>query len=406
MRPATPAEPAQLLLTIAYLGFVSLGLPDPVAGVAWPSVREEFGLAQDRFGWIFIGLGCGYCVSGFFGGRLTQVIGLGRLLWTSSALVAAAMFGSGAAGAWWPIVVCAALWGLGSGGIDAGLNAYASHHFSAKHMNWLHACYSIGATLGPWLMTAMIVVAGSWRAGYAIVGTALAAMALLFFATGKMWDDDDDAVDDNAASRAEAAPAVSVGEVLGDRLVGLQISLFFLYVGLEFTVGQWSFTLLTEERGVPADWAGALAGAYYAAIGVGRVAAGLVVARLGLDRLIRATLAVALVGTLLYAAAPTQVIGCAGLLVVGLGLAPVFPCLMTRTPQRIGTERAAHAVGFQVSAGMLGAALMPSLAGTLGRFGGLETIAQFAVVLAVALFLVHELTLRVHAHRTASATKQ
>src|SRR5687767_3900869 len=157
----------RLMLAIAYLGFISLGLPDPVAGVAWPSVREGFGLSQSSFGLVFICLGCGYCASGFFGGQLTQWLGLGNLLWFSSALVALAMFGSSVAPVW--AVYVAVIWGLGSGGIDAGLNAYVSNHFSARHVNWLHACYSLGATLGPLLMTAVMIRAG-WRAGYALVG--------------------------------------------------------------------------------------------------------------------------------------------------------------------------------------------------------------------------------------------
>src|SRR5690606_14198289 len=146
-----------LLLAVAYLGFISLGLPDPVAGDAWPSVRETLSLPQSAFGLVIIGLGCGYCISGFFGGKLTHALGLGNLLWLVSASVAAAMFGSAVAPAWPLFVSCAVLWGLGSGGIDAGLKAHVSSHYAASHVNWLHACHSLGATLGPLLMTALIV---------------------------------------------------------------------------------------------------------------------------------------------------------------------------------------------------------------------------------------------------------
>ena len=193
MTDAKPIGPQSqrglLLLAIAYLGFVSLGLPDTVAGVAWPSVRERFTLSQSAFGLVFIALGCGYCASGFFGGKLTHALGLGNLLWISSAFVAVAMLGSGLAPAWPVMVGLAVVWGLGSGGIDAGLNAYVSRHFSARHVNWLHACYSLGATLGPLAMTAMLVWIGSWRLGYALVGGTLLLMALLFLATRSRWSD-------------------------------------------------------------------------------------------------------------------------------------------------------------------------------------------------------------------------
>lgn len=381
-----------LLLAIAYLGFISLGLPDPVPGLAWPSVRDEFSLPPSGFGLVFIALGCGYCASGFFGGKLSLTLGLGNLLWISSGLVAVAMFGSGLAPAWPLFVACAVVWGLGSGGIDAGLNAYASRHFTARHVNWLHACYSLGATAGPLVMTAMLVKAGSWRQGYGLIGGGLIVMTAIFFVTRHRWSE--------RPRLAEAvAPPVSMGAVLREPLAWLQIALFFLYVGLEFTVGQWSFTLFTESRSIRTGTAGVLAGSYYGAIGVGRVLSGAVVHRVGLDRLVRIAMLAVLVGAVLFAFGSPVEVGCVGFAMIGLGLAPVFPCLMAQTPQRLGTEYAAHAVGFQVSAGMLGAALVPGLAGLVVQELGLELVAQFALLLAVLLFTTHELILHI-ARRT------
>jgi fucose permease len=379
------ATSGALLLAIAYLGFISLGLPDPVAGVAWPSVREAFELPQSGFGLLFIALGCGYCVSGFFGGKLTQLLGLGNLLWISSALVAVAMFGSALAPSWAAFIACGAVWGLGSGGIDAGLNAYGSRAFSSRHMNWLHACYSIGATIGPLLMTAVLVSAGSYKSGYAIVGGLLAAMTALFLVTRRRWS-----LPQATGKDSDAAAHVGIGAALKNRLVWLQVVMFFLYVGLEFTVGQWSFTLFTESRGMDAETAGVLAGGYYAAIGVGRVIAGLISASVGLDRLLRATKLIALCGVAMMLVKAPVAIGAGGLLVLGLGLAPIFPSLMARTPQRVGVGVAAHAIGFQVSAGMIGAALMPGAAGLLAERLGLESIAWFALLLAALLLATHE----------------
>jgi len=393
-----PTVRGGLLLAIAYLGFVSLGLPDPIAGVAWPSIRDAFRLEQASFGLIFVGLGCGYCASGFFGGKLTHLLGLGNLLWASSALVAVAMFASGAAPAWPVVVGAAVVWGLGSGGIDAGLNAYAVRHFSARHMNWLHACYSFGATLGPLVMTAMVVRLGDWRLGYAAVGGAMAGMAALFLATRRGWSDPAR----ESATTEERPPTVGVRQALSEPLVGLQVLLFFLYVGIEFTVGQWCYTLLTESRDVGHEAAGLATAAYYGAIGVGRIVAGLVAHRIGLDRLIRLAMLLVVCGAGLYAfGAPTTAggvrIDLVGLIVIGLGLAPIFPCLMARTPQRLGPEVATHAVGFQVSAGMLGAALVPGFAGILAERAGLESVSRFGLLSAVLLMLTHEWLL----HRVA-----
>ena len=129
LNTSNKSQATALLLVIAYIGFISLGLPDPLAGVAWPSVRHTFSLPQSSFGLLFIALGCGYCASGFFGGKLTHMLGLGNLLWISSGLVAIAMFASGLAPVWPLLIAAAVVWGLGSGGIDAGLNAYVSSHF-------------------------------------------------------------------------------------------------------------------------------------------------------------------------------------------------------------------------------------------------------------------------------------
>jgi fucose permease len=375
-----------LLLSLAYLGFISLGLPDPVAGVAWPSVRDTFSLPPSGFGLVFIALGCGYCVAGFFGGKITLCLGLGNLLWVSSGLVAAAMFGSGLAPVWPLYVACAVVWGLGSGGIDAALNAYVSNHFSARHVNWLHACYSLGATSGPLLMTAMLVRVGSWREGYALVGGVLLVMTALFFVTRHKWSEP-------PPSAEGVGLPVSMRAALRKPLVWLQIVLFFLYVGLESTVGQWTFTLLTESRNVRAGMAGLLAGGFYGAIGVGRVLSGAVAHRVGLDRLVRFAMIAVIGGATLFAFGSPVEVGFVGLGIIGLGLAPIFPCMMAKTHKRLGAEYAAHAVGFQVSAGMLGAALVPALAGLLVQKMGLELVAQFAVLLAVLLFMTHELIL-------------
>jgi fucose permease len=253
-------------------------------------------------------------------------------------------------------------------------------------MNWLHACYSLGATLGPLAMTAMVVRLGSWRLGYAAVGAALAAMAALFLATRRRWTDPETAaVPEGPADVPQ--PAVGIHSALGEPLVRWQILLFFLYGGLEFTVGQWCFTILTESRGVSAELAGLLAGGYYGMIGVGRIAAGAVAHRIGLDRLIRLAMLTVFVGAGLYAFTRLDGIG---LLVVGLGLAPTFPVLMTRTPQRLGSEVSKHAVGFQVSAAMLGAALVPGFAGLLAERMGLEAVARFTLPAALLLAGTHE----------------
>jgi fucose permease len=379
-------SPARLLLIIAYIGFISLGLPDTIIGVAWPSVRDTFSLQQSAMALILFGGGGGYFLSSFFTGRLLNSIGIGVLLAASSALVASSAFGYALAPMWGLFAACSLLQGLGSGAIDAGLNHYAAHHFSARHMNWLHACYSVGATLGPLIMTSVLARNGSWRAGYLTVAVILLCLALLFAATRREWDEPDGAAATEQAERA----SVGMAETLRHPTVWRQVALFFVYTGLEATVGQWSFTLLTESRNVQKATAGAWVTTYWASIGVGRILFGSVVDRLGIDRLIRLSTLTSVLGTVLLAlnlSGPTSAVALA---LAGLGLAAIYPCLMTSTPRRLGSALAVHAIGFQVSAAMLGAAALPSVSGVLAERFGLETVATATVGMAFVVLLLHE----------------
>lgn len=396
-RSSVPAAVSSLLILIAYLGFISLGLPDTLIGVAWPSVRGVFGRQQSEIAWIFFGSGAAYFCSSLLTGRLMRLMSIGLLLAGSSGLVAAAMFGYGTASVWVLFAACALLHGLGSGAIDSALNFYVAHHLSARHMNWLHACYSLGATLGPIIMTAVLVQGNSWRAGYLTVGTLLALLALLFAASQRQWGRP-------GASGGETLESTPIGlrETLRYAPVWVHVVLFFIYTGLEVTVGQWSFTLLTEARGLPKELAGTWVTLYWGSIAAGRIGFGFIVERLGVDRLLRLAMLATTIGAALFLAHLAPWLTAIALVLIGLGLAPIFPCLMVRTPQRLGPARAAHAIGVQVSAAMVGAAALPSACGFLVQRLSLSVIPAAALAMALALFLLHEGLLR-HDRRVPQA---
>ena len=381
--PPARSRPGPLLIALAYIGFVSLGLPDAVTGVAWPTIRDSFRLPQEAAGMVFLAAGLGYFVTSFFSGRLTHALGIGLLLAASTALVAAAMFGFAAAPVWGLFVACAVAHGLGSGAIDAGLNGYAANHLSARHMNWLHACYCFGAMLGPWLMTAVLTTGRPYSLGYAAVGGVLLTLAALFLATRPQWGQ-------ASATAAADGPRVGTAAALRHPAVLLQMVVFFLYTGLEMTLSQWAFTVLTEDRGVPPGPAGSVVGLYWGSIGAGRVVFGLVADRVGIDRLLRYCLLAAGAGAVLFALPLPAAAAYAGLVLAGFGLAPVFPCLMTRTPQRLGAALSSHAVGFQVGAAMIGAAAVPAALGLLAGEVGLGAVPVGAAVLSGLLWLLHE----------------
>lgn len=339
-------------------------------------------------GWILCGASFSYFFSSLVAGTVLARWGVGLLLGVSSLLVVCSTSGYGLAPAW-ILFACSSLFhGLGSGAIDAGLNHYVAHHFAARHMTWLHACYSIGATMGPLIMTAGISRFQSWRMGYLMVAGLLFALSCLFFVTRKQWDATPH--DEMDTAKAEDEQHISLWQALQHKLVRLQMLIFFVYTGLEVTVGQWSFTLLKEARGLTPQTAGLWVSLYWGSIVVGRIVSGFVVERWGIDRLLRISMMCAVIGALAFAATSASVVSALALAIMGLGLSAIFPCLMTRTPQRLRRALAAHAIGFQVGAAMLGAAALPSLTGLSAQFLGLETIALAVVTMAVLLLLMHE----------------
>jgi fucose permease len=379
-----------LLLGLAYLGFVSLGLPDAVLGVAWPSVREVFGLPQSGLGLILTAMAVGFFVSSTLAGRLLQKLGVGNLLTLSTGLVTLALLSYVLAPSWPLFLIGAVLLGLGSGAIDAGLNAYAAGHFTARHMNWLHAAYGLGAAVGPFIMTGILAAGLSWRGGYLSIAIIMLLMSALFIATRSSWLGD--------VRLGSFQGGDTAGSTLRRPLVWLQVVIFFVYTGVELTVGQWTFALLTEARGLSTASAGLWAGLFWASLFAGRVALGFVADQVGPDRLVRLGTLGAVVGSLSLALAPIPV-ALAGLLLLGFSLAPIYPMLMSRTPARLGAEQALHAVGFQVSAAMLGGLVFPSLGGLLADSFDLEATAMLIVAAASTLWLLHEVLLRVSRKR-------
>ena len=244
------------------------------------------------------------------------------------------------------MVAAGLLAGLGAGAIDAGINAFAAARFSPRLVSWLHACYGVGAMLGPLLMTAVLTRGLGWRWGYAAIGLLLAAMAVSFLVTMPLWTTarTDPGSPDAASERA--APLV---ETLGRPRVWLRVALFFVYAGLEVTAGQWTYSLFTEARGIAAGAAGIWIAIYWGALTAGRVVSGALASRLAASELLRIGTIGALIGALLVWWDPGMGAGPIGLAALGFALAPIFPTLIAETPTRLGPAHATSAIGFQVA---------------------------------------------------------
>lgn len=394
-KPASSRVPL-LLLVLSYVAFVSLGLPDAVLGMAWPAVRAAFELPQAALGTPLAAGALTYFVSGMFAGRLLQRLGVGNLLAVSTLLVVVGVSGYALSTSFSVFVAAACLVGFGSGAIDSGLNTYAAERLAPRHMSWLHAAYSLGAAQGAAILTLVVALGHTFRSGYLLIAAGQLALGVAFVLARDRWD---------AANRTQASSpgtpseqrtaASSAWAAARDGRVLLQAAIFFVYSGVEVGAGQWSYTLLVQSRALGANTAGAWVTTYWALLLLGRIASGFVVERLGIPRLLRAATLLAAVGAALFASSGLPVVvTCLGLGLIGLSLAPIYPGLMSATPERVGAARAAHAVGFQVSAAVMGVALLPAAAGLAGERYGLEAIGSFIAGCALVLCVLHELLVR------------
>ena len=380
-----PRSRRSWLVPLAFLAFVSLGLPDGVLGVAWPSLRRSFDRPIDQLGLILLAMMAGYLVSSFSAGAVLARLGVGRLLVASSLLVAASA-ASWAATPWWAAIVAGAfVSGLGAGAIDAGINAFAAARFTPRVITWLHACWGLGAMAGPLVMTAVVASGAGWRWGYVLLAACLVAMAACFRLTLGLWE----LPAANGASSLHDV-AGSLTEALREPRVRGNALLFFLYTGVEATAGQWAFTLLTESRGMTTTAAGVAASAYWGSIFAGRLAFGALAHRVPPALLLRLGLAGAPVAALVVCLTRSGGGGFTGLFALGLLLSPIFPLLIAETPSRVGARHAAHAIGLQVSAATLGAGVLPAAAGLLVGERGLESIGPFLLVVSALLLGLHE----------------
>jgi MFS family permease len=356
--------PSLLLLLVIYLGFVSLGLPDGTLGVAWPAIYPELHLPIGLAGTITTVITLLSGLSGFASGLIIARFRTGPVVLASCALTGAALLTIARAPSLAWIFAAAVPLGLGAGAVDAGLNGFVARHYSGRHMNWLHACWGVGATGGPLVMGHALGSALGWRGGYLVLGGIQLALALLFLFTLRLWA----AVPERTSAASldlagEARPTMPANSFAGL----LAPAIFVVYAAVEATTGLWAASILIVGRGFTPTAAALCTAGFYGAITAGRVGVGFVVERWGNRRLVAFGTTTALAGALLFLAASAPPMAAAALVLSGLGLAPVYPCLMHEAPRRFAPAAAQIVIGRQSGAAYLGVATLPAAAGWLAQ---------------------------------------
>ena len=385
----------RFLTLLSFVAFVSLGLPDGVLGVSWPSIRAGFEVSLDSLGLLVAVATAGYLTSSFLSGAILRVVPIGTVLALSTAAASAALLGF-ALTPFWPLMVALSfLAGLGGGAVDVGLNAYGATHFSPRILSWLHAFFGLGTTIGPLIATAVLDAGLIWRWSYFIVGGGQALLAVTFFVTRDRWTQ---VPEMGGTARAPAPPAASI-DTLRRPVVWLGMLIFFFYTGVEIATAQWSYTLLTLGRGVPETTAGLFVSLYWGSLMVGRVLFGVVANRVPLAQALRLCIVGSLLGAVLLWLDLSRGLSLVGLMMMGFFLAPIFASLISLTPARVGPTHANSAIGFQIAAAALGGAALTALVGVLTGPFGLASIGAVIVASAVVLLLLYEAMLRSGARR-------
>lgn len=408
---------ATLLVALAFIAFISLGLPDGLLGVAWPTMRADFGQPLDALGLLLISTTAGYMISSFFSGPISRWMGIGRLLGFSCAATGLSLLSFTWVDQWFSVILIGIVVGVSAGAIDAGLNTYIAVNHSERLMQWLHASFGVGITLGPLIMTAGLNQFDSWRVGYWLVGSAQIALGGVFLLTASVWRSKTapepatrPSITDDAGKVAPTQPLADVSPAsfkasLTRLQVWLSMGLFFCYTGLELTLGLWGYSLLTEARGVQPGPAGLWIAVYWGMFTLGRMVAGIFANHWGNHRLVLGSLILAFIGAVVLIWNPLPLVGLLAIGLLGFAFAPVFPAMVSGTGQRVGQTHLANTMGMQIAAAGIGAATLPALAGWLSAQQSLEVIPWFLASVVLVLSLLYTMARKLRVEKGASTGK-
>ena len=362
-----------------YLSFISLGLPDSLLGSAWPAMNVS--LNAPLWGAGLVQMLISFCtiISSLNSAKLIRRFGTGKLTAISVATTALALLGFSLAKNYAFLLLMAVPLGLGAGAVDAGLNNYVALHCEAKHMSWLHCFWGVGTIIGPMILSAVLRVGGSWATGYRAVGLIQCAVSALLFATLGMWKRG------NIQQEEYGAKALSVWEVLS--LPGAKAGMvtFLCYCAVESTLGLWGATYISQVRGVDEATAASFGAMFYIGITVGRAISGFMAMKLLPKQMVRVGQALLALGCIFMMIPAGSTLSGIGLVVCGLGCAPIYPNIIQDTPVNYGTENSQAAIGVQMAFAYVGSTFLPSIFGALAGVGGYGLLPYFAISICVLM---------------------
>lgn len=385
-----------LLLAIIYLAFISLGLPDALLGSAWPTMSHDIGAQISWAGGISMVISAGTIVSALLSDRMTKRFGAGKVTFVSVALTALALLGFSFAPNYIVLILLAIPYGLGAGGVDAALNNYVALHYESRHMSWLHCMWGIGASAGPYVMGFALSHGLGWSAGYQYIAIVQVILTVILFISLPLWNNRTaHKLQKSIQISKEYSKTLSFAEVL--RIPGAKniLIMFFCYCAIEQTAGLWASSYMvlygSVSRVVAAGWASL----FYVGITAGRFISGFLTMRFNDETMIRLGQLVMILGILvLLLPLPNHIALVAGFVIIGLGCAPIYPCVIHSTPHYFGADKSQAIVGMQMASAYIGSMLMPAIFGFIGQNVSMSLLPAYLIILLSIMAFMHMQLLR------------
>lgn len=379
-----------LLLTLIYVAFISLGLPDSLLGSGWPVMHGDLNANVSFMGIVTMVISIGTVVSSLMSHRLTKKFGTPVVTVASVILTAVALMGFSISTKVWMLIVFAVPYGLGAGAIDAALNNYVALHYTSKHMSWLHCFWGVGAIISPFVMS-YALVNSTWNTGFRIVSFLQIGIAILLILTMPIWK-----INKTATEIAESDRSLSLLGALKIKGVPFLLIGFFAYCAAEATAMGWASSYMVEVKNINEERAAAFASLFYIGITAGRFIGGFIMDKLGDRKMILFGTCILVVGIIcLLLPVNYEIISLAGFLVIGLGCAPIYPCIIHSTPYNFSPENSGAIIGIQMASAYLGTTFVPPLYGLLGKLIGFEILPIYLFLFVAIMIIMVEKTFRV-----------
>lgn len=379
-----------LLLAIIYIAFISLGLPDSLLGAAWPSMVQEFGVPLSYAGIISMIIAFGTIISSLQSDRLTRKFKTAKVTVFSVAMTAVALFGFSISHSFVMLCIWAIPYGLGAGSVDASLNNYVALHYASRHMSWLHCMWGVGATLGPALMGFALTGGQTWNSGYKYIGLIQIVLVAILVFSLPLWKQNKTAITEDGTAKK----ILTLKEIMSIQGTKEVLLCFFCYCALEQTTGLWASSYLTLYKGISAEIAASFASLFFIGITIGRAISGFATMKFNDTQMVRIGQMLIACGIIAMLIPGIQILSLAGLILIGLGCAPIYPCIIHSTPAHFGAERSQAILGVQMASAYVGTCLMPPLFGLLANTISVALLPIYLFAVLVLMVIMHELLSR------------